>query len=87
MMNEEALMDVEDGDINEAQQVAAEKAIRGLMASCTGTTGALLATDDGYVVSQAITSGDVSGKTLAAVAPVLLHALADRGAHVLTFND
>ena len=27
------------------------------------------------------------GKTLAAVAPVFLHALAGRGAHVLTFND
>ncbi len=27
------------------------------------------------------------GKTLAAVAPVVLHALAGRGAHVLTFND
>ncbi len=27
------------------------------------------------------------GKTLAAVAPVLVHALAGRGAHVLTFND
>ena len=27
------------------------------------------------------------GKTLAAVAPVALHALAGRGAHVLTFND
>ncbi len=27
------------------------------------------------------------GKTLAALAPVLVHALAGRGAHVLTFND
>ncbi|MGE5125391.1 MAG: accessory Sec system translocase SecA2, partial [Betaproteobacteria bacterium] len=27
------------------------------------------------------------GKTLAAVAPVFLHAMAGRGAHVLTFND
>ncbi len=42
-----------------------------------------LALADGKVAEMA--TGE--GKTLAAVAPVFLHALAGRGAHVLTFND
>jgi preprotein translocase subunit SecA len=42
-----------------------------------------LALAQGRIVEMA--TGE--GKTLAAVAPVFLHALAGRGAHVLTFND
>jgi preprotein translocase subunit SecA len=42
-----------------------------------------LALADGKLAQMA--TGE--GKTLAAVAPVALHALAGRGAHVLTFND
>jgi preprotein translocase subunit SecA len=42
-----------------------------------------LALADGRVAEMA--TGE--GKTLAAVAPVFLHALGSRGAHVLTFND
>jgi preprotein translocase subunit SecA len=42
-----------------------------------------LALADGRIAEMA--TGE--GKTLAAVAPVCLHALAGRGAHVLTFND
>jgi preprotein translocase subunit SecA len=42
-----------------------------------------LALAQGKIVEMA--TGE--GKTLAAVAPVFLHALAGRGAHVLTFND
>jgi preprotein translocase subunit SecA len=42
-----------------------------------------LALADGKVAEMA--TGE--GKTLAAVAPVFLHTLAGRGAHVLTFND
>lgn len=42
-----------------------------------------LALADGRIAEMA--TGE--GKTLAAVAPVFLHALAGRGAHVLTFND
>ncbi len=44
---------------------------------------AALALDDGHVVEMQ--TGE--GKTLAAVMPAALNALADRGAHVLTFND
>ena len=42
-----------------------------------------LALADGRIAEMA--TGE--GKTLAAVAPMFLHALAGRGAHVLTFND
>jgi preprotein translocase subunit SecA len=42
-----------------------------------------LALAEGALVEMA--TGE--GKTLAAVAPVLVHALTGRGAHVLTFND
>ncbi|MGD2116297.1 MAG: preprotein translocase subunit SecA, partial [Acidobacteriota bacterium] len=45
---------------------------------------ALAQTGDGGMVAEMPTG---EGKTLAAVAPVFLHALAGRGAHVLTFND
>ncbi|HXW07919.1 MAG TPA: accessory Sec system translocase SecA2 [Vicinamibacterales bacterium] len=44
---------------------------------------AALALDDGSVVEMQ--TGE--GKTLAAVLPAALNALADRGVHVLTFND
>jgi preprotein translocase subunit SecA len=44
---------------------------------------AALALDDGAIVEMQ--TGE--GKTLAAVLPAALAALADRGAHVLTFND
>ena len=44
---------------------------------------AALALDDGAVVEMQ--TGE--GKTLAAVMPAALHALAGRGVHVLTFND
>ena len=44
---------------------------------------AALALDDGHVVEML--TGE--GKTLTAVMPAAFNALADRGAHVLTFND
>ena len=44
---------------------------------------AALALDDGHVVEML--TGE--GKTLAAVMPAALNALAGRGAHILTFND
>jgi preprotein translocase subunit SecA len=44
---------------------------------------AALALDEGHVVEMQ--TGE--GKTLAAVMPAALHAFADRGVHVLTFND
>ena len=44
---------------------------------------AALALDAGHVVEMR--TGE--GKTLAAVLPAALNALADRGAHILTFND
>lgn len=44
---------------------------------------AALAIDDGHVVEMQ--TGE--GKTLAAVMPAALNAFADRGVHVLTFND
>ena len=49
--------------------------------------------DEQILAGLALAQGKVAematgeGKTLAAVAPVFLHALAGRGAHVLTFND
>jgi preprotein translocase subunit SecA len=49
--------------------------------------------DEQVLAGLALAEGRVAematgeGKTLAAVAPVFLHALAGRGAHVLTFND
>jgi preprotein translocase subunit SecA len=44
---------------------------------------AALALNEGKMVEMQ--TGE--GKTLAAVAPACLHAIADRGAHILTFND
>jgi preprotein translocase subunit SecA len=49
--------------------------------------------DEQILAGLALTEGKIAematgeGKTLAAVAPVFLQALAGRGAHVLTFND
>ncbi len=49
--------------------------------------------DEQVLAGAALARGKIAematgeGKTLAAVAPVFLHALAGRGAHVLTFND
>ncbi len=49
--------------------------------------------DEQVLAGVALAQGKIAematgeGKTLAAVAPVFLHALAGRGAHVLTFND
>jgi preprotein translocase subunit SecA len=49
--------------------------------------------DEQLIAGLALARGRVAematgeGKTLAAVAPVFLHALAGRGAHLLTFND
>ena len=49
--------------------------------------------DEQILAGLALAQGKIAematgeGKTLAAVAPVFLHALAGRGAHVLTFND
>ena len=49
--------------------------------------------DEQVLAGVALSQGKIvematgEGKTLAAVAPVFLHALAGRGAHVLTFND
>jgi preprotein translocase subunit SecA len=49
--------------------------------------------DEQIIAGLAMFAGDLAemqtgeGKTLAAVAPSALHALAGRGAHVLTFND
>jgi preprotein translocase subunit SecA len=49
--------------------------------------------DEQVLAGLALAGGKIAematgeGKTLAAVAPVFLHALAGRGAHVLTFND
>lgn len=50
---------------------AIEAALEDLLDACTGSTGALLATDDGYVVAEVL-KPQLSGKTLAAVSASLL---------------